>query len=142
MKKRILFLAALGCVACATSFATSAWAESFPMFVDANYMVWPASSTSQNGHERSGYTGVNYVQEWTVWAHFGSSSPSMCLNYVDTSENTYLTNACGNTGVLNDYRTETSYAAAYCQANGSNTADVLFDNYDFSNEGCHATRSS
>jgi hypothetical protein len=121
MKRRILVLVALGSTVVATCFATAAWATtavSYPPGI--NHMVWAAGSS-----ERSGFTGLGWTDNFASWEKPFGGSPSMCLSYVDTNETLLMSLACTNTLVNIDSRNSSSYSAAYCSANASNSNKLL-----------------
>ena len=83
--------------------------------------------------DRTGWTGLNWTENHMTWSDPDGGTPNMCSNYIDTTGAKLKSDKCSGSGLVDDTRVETDYAAAVCWASNSNNFAVKL-----TGDGCWA----
>jgi hypothetical protein len=129
--KRRLAVAVLVGVVFAGCFAAAAWA------IKVGYAPSGATLYPGQGY-RTGWTGLGWTENYMQWTDPNGGTPNMCSNYEDTSGNKLLSpDKCSGSGIVDDTRHESNYAAAVCWSSNSNNYPVKLSNA-WNGYGCWA----
>ncbi len=117
MKRRLVVAVTVGMVA-VCCFAAAAWASTQIFYGSAGTVFNPGEGV------RTGWTGHNWTENHMTWSDPEGGTPNMCSNYIDTSGVKYLSDKCSGSGLVDDTRVETNYAAAVCWSSTANNFTV------------------